>query len=343
MSRLPVFSEQPTGGDRVYLDTLGTVSSVRFTTTFPGGDWSASWQMILDPHLDHRAVTPGRLITIPTSPYQGWHGILDNPQRGEPWQFTATGRAQDGKRFNAYTIPADPYTATNTLILNDVIDQMITRGSGWTRGESLPNGNGQSPSGAGTVEDVLNQVADDTNQYWKLSRTLVVTMDPLPTTVTNLLVTTDTAGGRQLGGFLTDVFVTYIDDQSWAPTVIVRSASSRPFGRFEGTLDRTADGPIPLAQAQQAGDNYLNQNSPRLRFTGGFTVTKGQWLNSGGTPADLATAQAGNVCKLLLIDPDTAAGEKTIGPVTLVIGQTDYDVDADILTVTPVDTTRPPV
>ena len=43
--------------------------------------------------------------------------------------------------------------------------------------------------------------------------------------------------------------------------------------------------------------------------------------------------------RVMLTDPDTAAGELSTGPVSLPVSETDYDVDSGVLTVTPLDTT----
>lgn len=333
MSRLAVYSEANSGGDRIYLDTVGILSGLRYSTAFPGGDATAQWQMFFDARTTHRALGSNRRITIPIGTTTGWSGYLDNPQRGNPWQFTATGRMIDAKNYQA-----DAPTTGNALALNEVVDAAISRGVGWTRPSSLPSvTNAQNQTGSITLNDALTQVAQAVGQYWSLSRTLAVTMAALPATLSYVLMASDTAGGRTLDDYVTDVYVTYLDWQSYAPTTILRSATSRPFGRVEAVLDITNLNAIPLAQAQAAGDAYLATNSARLRFLGAFTVTPGQLLNPGGAAVDLATVQAGSVVRILLTDPDTAAGELALGAVQLVVGQTDYDVDSDTLTLTPLD------
>lgn len=333
MSRLAIYSEANGGGDRIYLDMLGVVSAIRYSTVYPGGDETAQWQMTLDARRTHRALATGRRISIPYGTSTGWQGTLDNPQRGNPWQFTATGRPAEAKNYQAVAP-----TTGNALALNEVVDNAISRGLAWTRPSSLPSvTDAQDQSGSINLDDALTAVGQAVSQYWTLSRSLAVTMAALPTTLTYVLMASDTAGGRTLGDYATDVYVTYLDWNSNAPTTILRSATSRPFGRVEKNLDITNLNAIPLAQAQAAGDSYLATNSARLRFLGAFTVTYGQLLNPGGTPVDLATIQAGSVVRILLTDPDTAAGELALGAVQLVVGQTDYDVDSDTLTLTPMD------
>lgn len=336
MSRLAIYSEANTGGDRVYLDTLGIVSSLSFDTSFPGGDLAAQWQIAaLNPRMTHRALAPGRRIGIPIGTTTAWLGKLQQPQRGDVWNCTAVGRIDDAKRYMSFAP-----TTGNALALNETVDNAITRGLGWTRPATLSTISNATDTGTITLDDALGQVSDALNQYWQLSRSLALTMSALPSTLTYLLVASDTAGGRTLEDYVTDVYVTYLDWDSYAPTTILRSATSRPFGRVETTLDITNLNEIPLAQAQAAGDAYLAKNGARLRFLGAFTVTRGQLLNPGGVAVDLATVQAGSVIRVLLTDPDTAAGEVALGAVQLVVGQTSYDVDSDTLTVTPLDATQ---
>jgi hypothetical protein len=333
MSRLPVYSEAPGSGDRVYLDSLGVIRGLRFSTTI-NGDWAASWQAALDPRLDHRALQPGRQISIPITPSQAWQGTLDTPHADTVWEFTATGTAQLLDRWSAIDS-----TTANALNLNQVTDEAITRGLNATRGTlpSLPAGS--QPSGSLTLAAAYTQVTSGLNQWWNISRTNKITAATLPTTLTYLLKAQDKAGGRTADGFVTDVTVVYLNAATYKPDVLQRSntAARNKYGRYEQFLDLTPDGPLTTAQAQTRGDNYLTVNAPRLKFTGAFLVARGQLLTPGGTAVDLATVQSGALTQVMLTDPDTAAGELALGPVQIVAGQTEYDVDADQLAYTPLD------
>lgn len=334
MSRVAVYSESSSGGDRCHLDVIGSVAGLRFSTS-ANGDLAASWQMQLDPKTGHRALGAGRYVRLPFGGNKGWRGVMGNPQRGTPWSFTAQGWPWLAKNYNAIG------TASNGLNLNAVVDNAITRGLPWTRSASLPALTaGSQQDGTGKVADVLNTVCDAKGQLWNVDRDGNVTAAARPTIVAYLLQANDTGGGRTITGFVTDVHVTYWDSTSWATTTILRSATSRPFGRFEDVLDITDLGPIAATQAQNHGDNWLAKRGHRLRFTSAFTVAAGQLLSPGGAAVDLATVQARDgLVKVMLTDPDAAAGEFALGAVKVPIGETDYDVDADVLTLTPLDTT----
>jgi hypothetical protein len=334
MSRLPAYSEAPGGGDRVYLDSLGPIRGLRLSTTV-NGDQGASWQAALDPRLDHRALQPGRIIGVPISLAQAWQGVLDTPQRGTVWQFTATGTAALLDRWSAI----DTTAAGNALNCNEIVDEAISRGLVASRGAlpSLPAGT--QPSGSLTLAAALTQVTSGLNQWWNISRAKKITAAALPTALAYLLKAQDNAGGRTVDGFVTDVTVTYLNAATYRLAALQRANTTAraKYGRFEQTLDLTGEGPLTTAQAQTRGDNYLTLNAPRLKFAGAFLVAHGQLLTPGGTPVDLATVQSGTLTQVMLTDPDTAAGELALGPVQIVGGQTDYDVDADQLTLTPLD------
>lgn len=334
MSRTPIYTEAVGGGDRIWLDQLGIVAGVAYDTTFPGGDAQASWQITLDPAFQHRALRYGRQVGICLGASVVWHGYLDNPQRGTAWAMTAFGNAVLGKQYAAIAA-----TSGNALNLNEVVDAAIARGLPWTRAGSLPTmANGYAPSGSLMIADALDQVADaqSTESYWPLDTLGVLAASwAAPTTPSYILYASGPGGGRNLAGFATDAYVIY-QSATGVITTDLRSAASRPYGRFEAVTDQTGLGLIPSSQADTLGDGYLARNAPRAKFTSDFTVAPGQLVTMGGQPVDLATVRAGFLANVVFTDPDSA-GEVALGAVPQVLfGAARYDVDADTLTLTPV-------
>lgn len=336
MSRLQVFSSAPDGTDRVCLDALGPISALRISTSI-NGDVGVSWEQWLDPKTDHTALTPGRLISVPVSLTSAWQGRMGAPQRGTVWNFAGDGLSTEPARWVA--LAATDNNATN---LNEVVDAAIGRGWSVTRPASLPAlTDGSQVSGSLKVGEALGQVTQQLNEWWSINRAGQLTAFTLPTALSYILCASDTAGGRTATGFVTDVIVLYTDLADFTTKSLTRSNTTAraKYGRIEDIYDLTQFGPISTADAQAAGDNFLSVHAPRLKWTGAFQVTPGQLLNPGGTPVDLGTVQAGALVRVILTDPDTAAGETTTsGPVQIMAGQTDYDVDADVLSLTPLDT-----
>jgi hypothetical protein len=331
----PVATEDPTGGNRIWLDSFGIVQGLRFSTNVHG-DLAASWQMQFDPRANHIALQPGRRVLIPSGAGY-WQGELNNPHRGDVWEFTVNGSADLATHYTAVAS-----TSGNAWNLDEVVDEAIARGLQWTRPSALPTTEGNQGSGSGSVADVLDAVCDAENYLWRVSRGGALTAISRPsTTVAYLLLASDTGGGRSVQGFVTDVHVIYKDAADYAVKTVTRSVSARPYGRRELPLDVTSRGPISTARANSIGDNYLAKRGPRLDFTQAFTVAPGQLLTPGGTPVDNSIVEANDgAVKLLLTDPDTAAGELTYQAPTINMGETDYDEDSGILTVTPLEVDR---
>lgn len=338
MSRGAVFSETPGGTDRIWLDQLGEIAGLVHSTCYPGGDFQAQWQMNLNFRAQHRAWTYGRRIGISVGANHIWHGNLDNPTRGTTWQMTAVGLTAQAKQYSALAA-----SSGNALDLGEVIPAAIGRGlqftvpSGLTWPTMLSTA-ATVPSGSIQCDGALDQVAaaQTVETYWSIDTHGAFSPDfAAPTTPTYILYATAEGGGRTLDGFVTDAYVIY-QSASGVITVDLRSAASRPFGRFEQPYDQTALGLIPSSQADALGDGFLARNSARAKFTGDFTVTAGQLTTMGGQAVDLATVRAGFLANVVLLDPDSA-GEVALGVIPQVlIGTTSYDWDAGILTLTPV-------
>lgn len=335
MSRLCVASEQIGGGDRVWLDGLGKISGLRYSSSYPGGAATASWQIALDMRAQHRAWTPGREIGIWCGGSRIWHGELDNPNRDTVWQMNAIGRPSDTKRFLAIAPTSD-----NAANLNEVVDAAIVRGLGFVRPSSLPSisASAQIPSGSVYIDDALQQVTTGLTvpQFWSVDNHDVITTSVAPTSASLILFATGVGGGRVTQGFATDVVVTYLSATGVVSTVTV-SASSRPFGVFEVPLDITDQGLLPMSQATAAGHAQLALNGVRLKFLDPFTVTYGQLVTIGGSPVDLATVRPGVGFNVIVTDPDSAGEVSLSGAVKCVGGVTDYDVDSNVLTLATTD------
>lgn len=338
-NRVGIWSDDPDGGDLFWLDALGLKSSLRYSNIFPGGAYNATWQMVLDPRFQHRAVQQGRAVGLSLGGSTIWNGNLDNPVRGDVWQFTALGQNAAGKQYLAYTP-----TSGNALDLSEAISQANSRGLGWNVVGSLPtvptvgSDTATVPSASIYIDDALDQVsaAQATPPYWFLDRYGNLTMGPAPTTPGYIILATDTGGGRTLDQFATDAFVNY-ESASGVTSTVIRSAPSRRFGRFEAFLDETGLGLLASSQADAYGDSFIAKNGARAKFRNSFTLTRGQLQTANGATIDLALALPGVLATMLVTDPDSAGDVALADPSTILLGVTDYDVDSDVLTVTPTD------
>lgn len=339
MSRVTIWTDAVDGGDRCWLDELATVSGLEYETTYPGGDSQAHWQMTLRADAQHRAWDYGRVVGLTLGGDTIWHGNLDNPTRGTVWQMTAIGLAADAKRFLAVAA-----ISGNGLSLDEVVDAAITRGLPFTRPDALSTLSSDiasTPSATAYIDQVLDEVASGqtAETYWSTTTDGEMSMGAAPTVPTYLLIASTPGGGRNLTGFATDAFVTY-QSASGVLSVEHREATSKPYGVFEAPVDKSALGLIPATQADDYGDGFIARNGARARFTNTFQVARGQLLTLGGQEVDLASVRAGFLANVILTDPDSAGEVLAAGIPQVLAGGCAYDVDADVLTVTPVSSAQ---
>ena len=225
-----------------------------------------------------------------------------------------------------------------------IVNGAISRGLRWVNpgiGAPPAGWTGQEvDSGAQYVSDALNLFCSNGGLTWQVSRSNVLSVFALPT-VPNRLLLTATPVARTLGGNYTRVYLRYgaTSDTSgnpatYATTSAVDAAGEALFGSpLEDFVDLSSAGVMSAGAAQAVGNAILARYQ-RAAYAGPFTVQQGQLMNTGGQPIDLATEQAGTVCKLIMTDFSYGAEEAT-GPVTFLVGNYSYDDDSGTATVTP--------
>lgn len=334
MSRQGVYSDAPQGGDRVWLDGLGIITGLTFSTAYPGGADAASWNFLVPEAFEHRALTPGRRIEILNGASRCWKGRLQEPTPGTPWNCAAVGIGTEAANWRAFAP-----TSNNALALNEVVDQAIARGLQWTRSATLPTEAGTNQASASmTVADAMSQVADDNNQYWKVDNRGAVTLGSAPASPTHLFYAVDTAGARTLNGFVTTLYLHYTDSTSKTVKTVVstNAAAALKFGPLEDEYDLTGVGTMAAGHAQQYSDALLAKLTPKTYFSDQYTATYGQVCSLGGQPVDLATIAAGIMIRVHYVTPSDTGELAHADAANVLIGATEYDSDTDTLTLTPV-------
>lgn len=315
------------------LEAIGPVADLTYSHSWPGGCLTAQWSLGVPARFAHPALQPGRLVVIYDGPSITWAGVLREPERGDPWTFTADGLQSMCANYVALSPNA-----------NTAVDGAISRGLPVYRDVTLPTPTLQ-PGAATTIADLLNQVALSQGSRWGVDHHRRIVMQPDPATAKYLLNMTDTFG-RVLDGYATNVYVRYYDSSTTPPTETdvagtAAATATTPFGRIEAVQDITGDGPMTQAEAQQRVAGIATLIGQRLSFTGTLTIQPGQLLNAGGVPVRLATVRAGQAVQLLGVQPDTALGEVNYtGGVIVTLGQTTYHSSAGTLDIQPVQTVR---
>lgn len=341
MSRCQVVSFTPTGGQPRALGTLGQVSGLTFSSAVPGGYDQLQCTLNRPPNYRSDAMVPGRLVRVYCGASVVWEGTMLEPAPSNAgWTITAIGNGSWGTNFVAlYTV------SWTTGVMGNIVNQAISRGLRWVNGGiDAPPGGGwlgqQVDSGAQTVTDALNLYCSNGGLTWQVGRGNILTVFSLPTTPNRRLIATAPVT-RTLGGDINSIYLRYAStaDAQGTPrtyllTNVTDAASIAQFGTpMEDFVDLSSVG-TEAATAAQAVGNAILQRYQKASYAGPFTARQGQLTNLGGQPIDLATEMAGTVVKLVMTD-FTYGAEEQVGPVQFLVGNYEYDDDAQTATITP--------
>lgn len=214
MSRPQVWTSTPDrdGTDRIYLETLGSISGLRYSSSFPGGSLGLSCTLAVDPLLSHRALTPGRDAGVTVGAEDVWSGTLNAPTVADDGRrsITADGDAGTPQHFIALGLATH-----NALNINEVIDAATLSGrhSRLRRPAALlPVADGLfAVDGAFTMDEALTQAASSVSKRWRIDPDRVIRFYPLEGDGSRLLLHARQDIGRTLDGFVTRLDAVYID------------------------------------------------------------------------------------------------------------------------------------
>ncbi len=334
MSRVQVRTGTPAGTNWWYLSEIGPVTGLTYSDTMPGGPESLACTLVTDPTTRHEALNPGRQVQAVCGASIIWEGTLDEPQPGEDgWRITAQGLGIAGSSYR---------DVWSSFTFASVVDNAISRGLRWARG---PDAGGytseQHDSASQTVTEFLNLYTSPAGKTWKVGRDRTVSVFPIPTTVTRLLIATVPAV-RTLAGYKNALYMRYkiSEDttQGAAATYGLTSATNEgnitAHGRIEAYWPLDDSGVMSAATAQGLGSTALSKYDA-VSWAGPFQVRRGQYLNLGGAPVDLACEQAGEVVRLILADGPYGGEVSPVPPIEFPVGKVEYDDAEDTLQVTP--------
>jgi hypothetical protein len=120
----------------------------------------------------------------------------------------------------------------------------------------------------------------------------------------------------------------------YAVTSVQNAQSVAAHGVLETYVDLSDAGIMNAAAAAAVGNSVL-QIYQRASFSGPFTASYGQLLNTGGVPIDPGTDQASNVVRLILTDFGYGGEIALNQPVTFTVGSYSWDDFAQVATLTP--------
>lgn len=324
------------GGVRTVINLLGQVGGVQFTSSLPGGDTSCQFTLAIPADANPAGLTTGSRLDLFDGPVRVWAGMLADAVRGTPWQVAGQGLSSLSDRYIA--LDASGVTTTDTTT---AVTQAITRGLPWRNLIALSTASAASSTGS-TVGNVLDVSSTGAGLFWGVDQNGELFQKAAPTTPSLLMVAANSLGGRTVDQFATDEYVRYTPPVNTStgpvagpPNVAAApnnpaSNAPRPFGRWERLDDLGNDGPITAASAQTYANGQLAINQPRATFSGSIALQPGDLLTLGGQPVRLSTIRAGQMVRVLGVQPDPALAELVFTlAVQIVIGQWTYSVDSD--------------
>ena len=336
-----VITLRPDGTHPVYLGTLGHVSALVYSWANPGGADQLSCTLQCPTGLRTEALNPGRQCQVIRSARVIWDGKLVEPTPiAGGWQVTAVGLGHAGTDFAAVF-----GTWTNQ---NDAINQAIGRGLRWSN-PGVPAGVwlGQvTDSGSMTVTDLLNLFCTLGGFTWYVSTlprgggSLSVYLFPAATLANaNAVLVASSPPARTLGGDVNTIWVRYQSSADAATvatfglTSVTTPGAAALHGVQESFVDLSSAGVMTAGQAQGFANGWLARYQ-RASYAAGFTVRYGELLTPGGAAADLGLDHCGAIVKVILAGGGYG-GEVVPGPAVFMIGDYQWDQDAQTATVVP--------
>lgn len=318
------------GLDRVPLETLGPVGDVTWSHARPTGCLVAAWTLGVPANFNHRALSPGRRIEIHDGLQKVWSGVLTDPERGLPWSFSAQGHAALATAFIVTT--SDP---------NLAIDAAIIRGLPWVRVQTLPTPTLPMYT-AGSLADLLNQVAAASGMRWWVGANQQIVMDVDALTPSYMITASDTPGGRTISEYGSALYGRFVNSANSPPSPglaasSLNAATGGPaFGRREILVDLTPAGPITGSAATALLDARFPLVQARADFTGSLQVRYGDITSMGGVPVRLSSLTAGQRVRVIGSAADPNLGELlSTTKVEFVVGQVDLADLGQTVTLTP--------
>jgi hypothetical protein len=333
----------PPGGPPAWLGAHGHVTGLKWSSRYPGGDDKASMTLEAPSSWRSSLLNVGSQVRICRGGHQVWDGALDAPEAsGGTWSLTAVGSGNAAADYRAI------WTTWPAGQPDQVINNAVGRGLNWanpTVGQPAGIWLGQQPdSGASNVQEVLDQAGARGGLGWQVSCQpggLLgndLTLAPLPTTPTRMLIVTDPVS-RTSGGDVKTIFVRYQSSAdnvsgSAAAAYAVTSVPNTGHGGTEGWLDLSSAGVLTEPAAQAVAAQIL-KIYVRAGFTKALPVAPGLLLTMGGVPVDPGCEKAGFMCRLIVTDFGYGGEVSPAVPMDVIAGGYEWNDHARTGTLTP--------
>ena len=316
------------------LGQIGPISGLGWSDTMPGGPDTLQCTLQVAPDFEQpREIDAGRIVEVWRGGIVQWEGVLDQPSAGDGvWQITAKGAGTYGDNYR------DIWTTWTDI--NTSLTQATSRSPGPLRWKLQTYSNtplylvDQQQSGTETITDRLNLATKPGYYTWHIGRRNLLSIFPVPTTVTRILFASSPAA-RSLAGYYNALYVLYQSSADNADTgaaavnsltSATNTASISKHGRYEQLWDITGAGTLTGTVAGNWAAAALSRYNA-ASFAGPIGVHWGQYTDVTGVPVDLGCEHAGEVAQLVLADGPYGSEVSSFPPVTFPVGKFEFDED----------------
>lgn len=339
-----VTTKNQDGSGFAVLGQIAPVSGLGWADTMPGGPEDMACTLQISPGLAQpQAIDAGRIVEIWRGGIPQYEGILNKPTPdvdNDTWAITAKGAGTYGDNYR------DIWTSWTDI--NNTLAAATARSPGPLRWQLQTYSNtnlylvDQQASATESITDRLNLATKPGYYTWHVGRRNLLTIFPVPTTVTRVLFSSSPQA-RALAGYWNALYVLYqvtadnADSGAAAVNglqVATNTGSINRHGRQEQLWDITGAGTMTgtaaLAWATAAITRY-NAAS----FADPIPITHGQYTTTTGVPVDIGCEHAGEVVQLVLGDGPYGAEISAFPPVTFPVSKLEVDEDTGSGNVSP--------
>lgn len=324
----------------VTLHGLGKVGDLKFSTN-EHGSLSASWAMILPVGANSPCLRQGVRVEIYAGTWCVWAGVMAEPDRRNG-TYTADGLHRLLERYLSLNT-----STTTTTVVDTAIDQAIVRGLPLSRPASISatalSTQSETEAQPNTLAALLDQWAENSGRYWRVTNAGQIVAYDLPTTV-RWAVQPGVAGLASADDdYASTFFVRYVtsaagtppEPTGWSVTSATSPASATRWGVREAYEDVTDLGVINSTAAGQVASAILNAGKARPAYTEGLELFDYQLTTPGGTTPALWQVEAGTQRVRQHGVRDSDGSIAIGGAAEWVIGTTEYTAGSNSISLAP--------
>jgi hypothetical protein len=317
-----------TGNNRVWLSDVAGWGNLHIKTRWGdggSGPVEATWEMTLPPLYRPRGLT----TDIRTEIYVGGEEVFPGRLPDTDWsagEFSAVGAVREAEEALALNGAGETTATPNTFI-----DAGISRSAlSWVRRVSISAvsvADQDITDELHFIQPVMDAYADGAGLRWGVNARREVFTSADPTVPSWYIIPGAGELGTSTDRMVGKLYGRYVPSSGNPATV------TSGVGLPEVPIDLTARGTLSSGSAQTILNGIGSKAIATKNFTNSLEVDSSQIISPGGTPAALHRVRAGQMVRCLAL-----RDERNGLPWTdFVIGDTDWDVDAETIALTPID------